>query len=78
MESKFGQSPICVKCTSWTGPFCSGCYYLHQLPQYIPWNELRMIEALEHIASMESWDAMNAHIAECRKQVEERMNGANK
>jgi len=70
-----GTSPICEKCTSGTGPFCSGCYHLHQLPQYVPWSELRMIEALEHIASTGSIDAINAYIAECRKQAEERAKG---
>jgi hypothetical protein len=37
-----------------------------------------MIEALEHVASTGSWDAMNAYIAECRKQAEERMKVAGK
>lgn len=59
-----------------------GCwYYDHQvcgLPHPSPVAEahdaaieLRMIEALEHIASTGSMDAINAYISECRKQVEE-------
>lgn len=73
-----GTSPICEKCTSGAGPFCSGCYHLHQLPQYVPWSELRMIEALEHIAGTGSMDAINAYLTECRKQIEEKSKGVKK
>lgn len=72
MRGREATPSICDKCTSGTGPYCQGCHTLHQLPQHAPWPELRMIEALEHVASTESWTAMNAYIAECRKQAEER------
>jgi len=75
-QSKYGHGYTCGsgKCPSHT-------YLVRDIFEDQPpdlWNELRMIEALEHVASTGSWDAMNAYIAECRKQAEERMKVAGK